>query len=165
MWDLAFDPTELFGLNAQTCVNGCSAKAEELPKACSACRSKHPHQQVPIVIGNLKTITPAVAQRGSIDLEQCMKHAEIASGQSAANMAGIWAEVFERHASSKAPVDVDEDLYGGFHRKLIVARWTAFAPCLLTSVRTKLADRQPAFEDERLEELLFRYRARSLKTH
>ena len=83
------------------CVNGCSAKRKSCPKVQRLpIKSIHINKS-PIVIGNLKTITPAVAQRWSIDLEQCMKHAEIAAAKGA-GMAGIWAEVFERPASSGA---------------------------------------------------------------
>jgi exodeoxyribonuclease-1 len=54
-------------------------------------------------------------------------------------------------------VDVDEDLYGGFvsngdRRKLEALR--AVTP-------EQLANARPWFEDERLVELLFRYRARN----
>ncbi|MBP7485558.1 MAG: exodeoxyribonuclease I, partial [Aquabacterium sp.] len=81
-----------------------------------------------------------------------------------ASMAGIWAEVFERPSLSSSPaVDVDEDLYGGFlsqHDRRTLDRIRALTAAERAQ---KLADRSPAFEDERLEELLFRYRARNFE--
>ncbi|HEX5312834.1 exodeoxyribonuclease I [Aquabacterium sp.] len=163
VWDLAFDPTELFGLNAQTVRERLFSKAEELPEGVQRLPIKSIHiNKSPIVIGNLKTITPAVAQRWSIDLDQCMKHAEIAAAKGA-GMAGIWAEVFERPASAKAPVDVDEDLYGGFLSQTDRRTLDRIRAMPVDERAHKLADRQPAFEDERLEELLFRYRARNFE--
>jgi exodeoxyribonuclease-1 len=71
-------------------------------------------------------------------------------------MAGIWPEVFQRQAPA-VPPDVDEDLYGGFLSNADRA--------LLNRLRQKtpeqLAAARPAFDDARLEELLFRYRARN----
>jgi len=71
-------------------------------------------------------------------------------------MDGIWVEVFarpERHT----PADVDEDLYGGFvgneDRRLLER--------LRVLTGEQLADKHLAFVDDRLEELLFRYRARN----
>ena len=58
-------------------------------------------------------------------------------------------------------MDVDEDLYGGFigpnDRRTLERLRTLDGEALAG----KLAGRGPAFEDGRLEELLFRYRARN----
>jgi exodeoxyribonuclease-1 len=69
-------------------------------------------------------------------------------------MATLWADVFRREAAS-APADVDEDLYGGFlgnedRRRL--ERLRGLPPEQLA--------RRVAFDDPRLDEVLFRYRAR-----
>jgi exodeoxyribonuclease-1 len=68
----------------------------------------------------------------------------------------MWPEIFER-PPRPGPIDVDEDLYGGFidnedRRKLQRLR-------ALTG--EELATKRPAFADARLNELLFRYRARN----
>jgi hypothetical protein len=58
---------------------------------------------------------------------------------------------------TEAEPDVDEDLYGGFvgnEDRRTLQRLRELSP-------EKLATRQPAFEDGRLDELLFRYRARN----
>jgi exodeoxyribonuclease-1 len=160
VWDLANDPTELFTLDAATIRQRMYTKAEDLPEGATRLPVKSVHiNKSPIVIGNLKTLTTEVRTRWGIDVDLALKHAEIAAKQ-AHTMAGIWPEVFAREPQAQAP-DVDEDLYGGFigpdDRKLL-QRLRAMNPQQLAE---KLADRQPAFADERLEEILFRYRARN----
>jgi exodeoxyribonuclease-1 len=95
-----------------------------------------------------------MAERWGIDLEQGRTFAQAAA--SGPDMAAVWAEVYTRPASGEA-FDVDEDLYGGFvgnndRRKLASLR---------AETPEKLALVRPSFDDERLEELFFRYRARN----
>ncbi|MGH8819992.1 MAG: exodeoxyribonuclease I, partial [Rhodoferax sp.] len=71
------------------------------------------------------------------------------------DMSAIWTEVY--HRSKESTADVDEDLYSGFpssndRRKLTQLR--GLSPEKLATART-------GFDDSRLEELLFRYRARN----
>ena len=71
-------------------------------------------------------------------------------------MAGIWPEVYER-APVTEPVDVDEDLYGGF-----LDNEDRRALQRLRSLPVdRLAEHRPAFSDPRLDELLLRFRARN----
>ena len=70
-------------------------------------------------------------------------------------MSAIWPQVYAR--PKEATPDVDEDLYGGFvgnadRRRLNQLR--GLSPAELALART-------GFDDPRLEELLFRYRARN----
>jgi exodeoxyribonuclease-1 len=107
----------------------------------------------PMVMANLKVLSPAMAQRWGIDVQAQLQHAEHA--QALPDMSAIWSEVFDRTPRSKP--DVDEDLYGGFlsnsdRRRLNDLRGLTHG---------QLAHAHPAFEDERLPELLFRYRARN----
>jgi exodeoxyribonuclease I len=160
VWDLAQDPTELFSLDAATIRQRMYTKAEDLPEGVTRLPIKSVHiNKSPIVIGNLKMLSPEVAQRWSIDLDQALRHAEIAALKGA-SMAGIWPEVFQRPKSEQPP-DVDEDLYGGFigqDDRRLLQRIRGMTPEQLAE---RLLDRQPAFADERLEELLFRWRARN----
>ena len=72
-------------------------------------------------------------------------------------MNAIWAQVYAREAPP--PLDVDEDLYGGFVGNADRRR--------LNDLRElsgeKLATQRASFDDPRLEELLFRYRARNFE--
>jgi exodeoxyribonuclease-1 len=156
VWDLSRDPQELAGLDAATLRLRMFTKAAELPEGVERLPIKSVHvNKSPIVIGNLKTLTPALADRWEIDLGRALRHAQ-AAPDVAALMQGAWAEVYARPAPGAA-VDVDEDLYGGFvgnedRRRLERLR---------RMDGEQLAGQRVAFDDERLEELLFRYRARN----
>jgi len=156
VWDLAEDPTELFTLKAETIRLRMFSKADDLPEGVSRLPIKSIHiNKSPIVIGNLKTVTPALSAKWGLDLDRALKHAETAA-RHGATMAGIWPDVFARPAPAQAP-DVDEDLYGGFlsrDDRAALDRLRALSP-------EQLAERRTGFEDERLDELLFRYRARN----
>ena len=155
VWDLAFDPRELFALDAKTVRERLFTAADALPAGQTRLPIKTIHlNKSPIVIGNLKTLGSATARWG-IDLDQAQRHADIAE-QRANSMAGIWPEVYER-ATVTEPVDVDEDLYGGF-----LDNEDRRALQRLRSLPVdRLAEHRPAFSDPRLDELLLRFRARN----
>lgn len=154
-WDLAHDPSELAGLDAATLRTRLFTRTEELPPGMARLPVKTIHlNKSPMVIGNLKTLSPAMAQRWGIDMDQALAHALAA--QALPDMSAIWPEVFQRPQEAGTP-DVDEDLYGGFigngdRRRLNQLR--ALPPQQLAAARN-------SFDDPRLEELLFRYRARN----
>ncbi len=156
VWDLGVDPSELFTLSAPTIRERLFSKADALPAGVQRLPIKTIHiNKSPIVIGNLKTLTPPMAQRWQIDVPQALRHAEVAARR-APTMAGIWPAVFERDRPD-ADVDVDEDLYGGFigdEDRRSLQRLRVLPP-------ERLVAKRPAFADERLEELLFRFRARN----
>ena len=156
VWDLSVDPSELFSLNAEAIRQRTFSKADELPAGMTRLPLRSIHiNKSPIVIGNLKTLTPAVAARWGLDLDQALRHSEVAARQGA-SMAGIWPDVFARPPRDQI-ADVDEDLYGGFLSKddrNALDRLRALSPELM-------AERRAGFEDPRLDELLFRYRARN----
>ncbi len=155
VWDLAHDPSPLFGMNAAAIRERLFVRADELPEGTDRLPIKTIHiNKSPIVIGNLKTLSPAMAERWRIDLAQAQAHAQWLA-QRGATAPALWAEIFARDA--QGATDVDEDLYGGFlgnADRRILARLRGLDG-------EHLASEQPAFEDGRLEELLFRYRARN----
>lgn len=155
VWDLAQDPAELFGLNAATIRERLFTRTEDLAEGVTRLPLKSIHvNKSPVVIGSLKTLSPAMAERWAIDLGVVDRHAH-ACAQHGAGMAGIWPDVFARPAPEQAP-DVDEDLYGGFVGPTDRQR--------LDRLR-QLPAGDPAwgrasFDDRRLDELVFRYRGR-----
>lgn len=156
VWDLAHDPQQLFGLHADELRLRLFSKTADLPEGVSRLPVKSVHiNKSPIVIGNLKVLTPALCQQWGIDLPAALAHAEIAAAHSP-SMDGIWAEVFTR-PDRLLDSDVDENLYGGFignEDRRVLER-------LRTLSGEQLAERHPGFVDERLDELFFRYRARN----
>ena len=130
------------------------SKRDELPEGMTRLPIKTVHlNKSPMVMGNLKTLSKEMATRWGLDLDQAMNHAQ--SARDLADMSGIWPDVFKR--PQEGTPDVDEDLYGGFvgnadRRRLNDVRkldGPAFAKARFT------------FEDPRLQELVFRYRARN----
>ncbi|GAP36597.1 exodeoxyribonuclease I [Piscinibacter sakaiensis] len=158
VWDLAQDPSELFGLRADAIRERVFARADALPEGVARLPVKTIHlNRSPIVIAELRTLGDAQAARWGLDLAQGLRHAAVAAREAPA-FAGTWAEVYARPADAGAPrADVDEDLYGGFlsnDDRRTLQRLRHLAP-------HELAGRRPAFQDGRLDELLFRYRARN----
>ncbi len=155
VWDLAQDPAELAALDAEQVRQRLFVRQDDLPEGVQRLPIKTIHlNKSPVVIGNLKTLGPA-AERWGVDLAAAARHAQHA-GTAAAQATVLWPQVFARPAPAQ-PVDVDEDLYGGFlgqEDRRTLQRLRALSP-------QALAERRPAFQDDRLDELLFRYRARN----
>ena len=156
VWDLSADPSELFTLGVDAIRSRMFTRTEELPEGVTRLPIKTIHiNKSPIVIGNLKTLSDATAQKWGLDIAQALRHAE-SIAQQAKLLDGMWAAIFERPARAGA-TDVDEDLYGGFvgdedRRSLQKLR-------ALDGMQ--LIARRPTFIDTRLNELFFRYRARN----
>lgn len=153
-WDLAHDPSELRDLDVATLRQRLFTRSADLPEGVLRLPVKSVHlNKSPMVVGNLKTLAPAMATRWSIDIEAALRNAALAAALP--DMSAIWPQVYER--PREAAPDVDEDLYGGFvgngdRRRLTQLR--SLSPAELAHART-------GFDDPRLEELLFRYRARN----
>ncbi len=154
-WDLAYDPTELGTLRAEDIRQRLFSKADALPEGVSRLPVKTIHlNKSPMVVAKLRTLSPAMAARWGLDIEAQLRHGQLAAALP--DMSAIWPEVFQRPAP-ESNVDIDEDLYGGFpsaddRRRL--ERLRALAP-------EQLAAARHSFDDARLEELVFRYRARN----
>jgi exodeoxyribonuclease-1 len=155
VWDLAHDPAELERLTLDEARLRLFTRTAELPEGVSRLPVKSIHvNKSPVVFGNLKVLSGA-AERWQIDVEQALRHAEQARALGGL-LDGLWAELYQRPAAATRP-DVDEDLYGGFvgsGDRAQLQRLRRLSP-------QDLAERRPAFEDPRLDELFFRYRARN----
>ncbi len=155
VWDLAQDPQQLAGLDAEDLRRRLFTRQDELPEGEQRLPVKTVHiNKSPVVIGNLRTAA-AAAERWQLDIPAALRHAEHAAAL-APVLAPLWPQVFARPAAEGA-ADVDEDLYGGFvgnEDRRTLQRLRELAP-------SQLMGKRPAFQDGRLEELLFRYRARN----
>jgi len=131
-------------------------RQDDLPEGVTRLPIKTLHlNKSPVVIRQLDTLSAQQAERWGVDKALAWRHAETAA-RIAGDMAGVWSEVYARPAQD-SPVDVDEDLYGGFvgdADRATLSRLRGLAP-------DTLAQERPHFRDGRLEELLFRYRARN----
>jgi exodeoxyribonuclease I len=155
VWDLTHDPAELERLDAESARRRLFTRADELPEGELRLPVKTIHvNKSPVVISNLRTLG-AARERWAIDVDAALRHAERAAAYGR-TLDALWAEVFARPAERRE-TDVDEDLYGGLltdddRRRL--DRLRVLSP-------EQLASRNRAFDDGRLEELVFRYRARN----
>jgi exodeoxyribonuclease-1 len=153
-WDLAHDPAELPLLDVATLRQRLFSKSADLPEGVQRLPIKSVHlNKSPMVVRKLATLSPDMAAKWGVDIDAALRNAEKAAGLP--DMSAIWPEVFQR--PKDAIPDVDEDLYGGFignddRRRL--NRLRALPPAELAHSRT-------GFDDDRLEELVFRYRARN----
>ena len=155
VWDCRHDPAELFALDADTIRLRMFTRSADLPEGVTRLPIKSIHMnKSPMLVSNLKTLSSEQALRWELDIEQGLVHARaVAAGP---DMGALWDQVYHRPAAAYE-TDVDEDLYGGFisnndKRKL---------ESLRSEKPERLATARPSFEDERLGELFFRYRARN----
>ncbi|KGG82064.1 exodeoxyribonuclease I [Comamonas thiooxydans] len=153
-WDLAADPTELSGISIEELRLRLFTRQAELPEGVTRLPIKSIHvNKSPMVVGSLKTLSPAMAEKWGVDMELAMQHAAIA--RDLPDMSAQWKAVFTREAGE--PLDADQDLYGGFvgnedRRRLEHIK--RLSP-------QELALDKTGFDDARLTELAWRYRARN----
>lgn len=157
VWDCRYDPAQLAGLDAPTIRARMFTKTEDLAPDTQRLPIKTIHlNRAPIVINALKILSPALAQRWGLDIDQALQHAQaVAARAEQSEQPALWQAVYQREP--EGVVDVDEDLYGGFvgnedRRKLNQLRF---------SNPERLVQAMPVFADVRLQELVFRYRARN----
>jgi exodeoxyribonuclease I len=156
-WDLAHDPSELAVLKPEEIRLRMFTKSSELPAGTTRLPIKTVHlNKSPMVISSLKTLTPEMAHKWGIDVAEQMQNAEKAT--ELPDMSALWPVIFQRPATENAAApDVDADLYGGFVGNNDRRRLNQ----LIALTPDKLAEARTGFEDERLEELVFRYKARN----
>jgi exodeoxyribonuclease-1 len=155
VWDLAYDPSELTTLDAETARQRLYTRADELPEGMARLPVKTIHiNKSPFVVGNLKVLSPECAARWGIDLERIGRHVEQA--KRLPDLSALWKGVYQRPNGTERP-DVEENLYGGFVSNL--DRNTLNR--LRKMSAEKLAAETPQFDDVQLAHLLQRYRARN----
>ncbi|QNP48802.1 exodeoxyribonuclease I [Diaphorobacter aerolatus] len=153
-WDLSHDPRELADLDVETIRLRMFTRAADLPEGMARLPIKTIHlNKSPMVVGNVNTLSDAMAERWGLDMQAAAHNAQLA--RELPDMSAIWKEVFTR--PQQEALDVDQDLYGGFvgnedRRRLNHLR--SLSPEELKTART-------GFDDPRLAELFWRYRARN----
>ncbi|GAB4399266.1 MAG: exodeoxyribonuclease I [Rhodoferax sp.] len=153
-WDLAHDPRELADLGVDAIRLRLFTPSAQLPEGVTRLPIKSVHlNRSPMVGGGLALITPEVQSRWGLDLAQALHHAELA--RALPDMSAIWSEVYAR--PEPVALDVDEDLYGGFLGDADRRRLDR----LRSLTGEELALQRPVFDDARLAELVWRYRARN----
>ena len=158
LWDLAQDPTELLELSAEQIRERLFTPKDALE---AAGKTRLPiktlHLNKSPIVASPKVLSAERAERWGLDIDAAVRHAERARDVTGP-MAGVWAEVYAKPvAAGAAPPDVDGDLYGAFvpdDDRARLQRLRALPP-------DELARARPSFSDGRLDEVLWRYRARN----
>jgi exodeoxyribonuclease-1 len=153
VWDCAYDPSELATLDVATLRTRMFSKTDALPAGVTRLPIKTIHINKSPVVSPLKTLSAEQAQHWGLDMDSIMTNA--AACQQLGDMSATWREVYQREYADT--LDVDEDLYNGFisnDDRRLLTRLRGLAPEALSQSR-------PSFSDARLDELLFRYRARN----
>ena len=156
-WDLSAHPTELADLKPDAVRERLFTPTAELPEGVARLPIKGVHlNKSPIVIGGVAMLQkqPELVQRWGFDLELAERHFERL--RALPDLSALWPQVYAR-PPAQGPVDVDEDLYGAFVGNADRRRLEG----LLKLSPQELATARAGFDDERLGELLFRYRARN----
>ena len=154
-WDLAHDPSELATLGAEPLRQRLFTRSADLPDGVTRLPIKSIHlNKSPMVVGNLQTLRPELAKRWGIDLERALAHAQVA--RNLPDMSALWPAVYTRPPETELP-DAEQALYSGF-----VAPGDRHRLTELREMKgAQLAQARTGFDDPRLKELVWRYRARN----
>jgi len=156
MYDLNVHPEQFLANDAQEMAARLYTPAAELPEGVQRIPLKQIHiNKCPIIVP-LKTMDEKAADRLQIDVEKCLQHRDIIL-QHIDEFAGKTSTIFQQSDFPEVN-DPDGQLYsGGFFSRDDNQR--------IDTIRNTPVDELSAlhfnFDDNRLEEMLFRYRARN----
>lgn len=157
VYDLSNDPTDFIEIDADEISGRMYTKASELPEGVKRIPLKDVHINKCPVIVPLKTMDAATAERLKIDIEACEANRKIILE----NIALLTAKTLQVFANSDFPEvsDPDAQIYsGGFFSNTDYDRMDRIRKCS----PDELGKLNLTFDDARLPEMLFRYRARNL---
>ncbi len=156
VYDLAVHPQQFFDSDAEEMAARLYTPAAELPEGIERIPLKQIHiNKCPVVVP-LSTMDETAAQRLNIDMQTCLAHRALIL-QNIEEFANKTSSIFQNNTFPDIS-DPDGQLYsGGFFSRDDSQR--------INTVRNTppdaLAELQLIFDDNRLDEMLFRYRARN----
>lgn len=159
VYDLNVHPQEFFAADVDEMAARLYTPAAELPEGVQRIPLKQIHiNKCPVVVP-LKTMDANAANRLNIDIDACLQHRELIL-QHIDEFASKTSSIFQNNEFPEVN-DPDGQLYsGGFFSREDSQR----IDTIRHTTADKLAALQFNFDDPRLEEMLFRYRARNYKT-
>lgn len=156
VYDLKVHPEEFFAADAEEMAARLYTPAADLPEGISRIPLKQIHINKCPVIVPLKTMDSSAAERLKIDTDLCMQHRELIL-QHIEEFATKTAAIFQQSDFPEVS-DPDGQLYsGGFFSRDDNQRMDTIRKTPVD----KLAELHFNFDDARLEEMLFRFRARN----
>lgn len=153
VYDLRHPPDDLLRLNAEQLRTRVFTRADELPEGVERVHLKTVHINKSPALAPLSTLNGAAAERIGIDLGKIKNHMD--QLKNANLQRKIHDALTQEHAADTQ--DPELKLYGGFFGDGDRLRMQA----IRDTAPEELARQHFAFEDSRLPELLFRYRARN----
>jgi exodeoxyribonuclease-1 len=156
VFDLATDPAQFIAADIDEIAGSIFTPAAELPDGVERVPLKVVHLNKCPVVVPLKTMDAAATQRLNIDTASCLAHRDILL-EHIDELADKTIRVFGRQDYPDV-TDPDAQLYsGGFFSNADYDRMQR----IRETAPDKLAGLRLAFDDGRLDEMLFRYRARN----
>jgi exodeoxyribonuclease-1 len=155
VYDLSVDPQALIDLSAEEIAARVFCATADLPEGSERIPLKEIHINRAAIVATAKLITDEVSERLAIDMDQCRRH-----WKTLHNATGVKEKLLQIFGSRQFADNNDPDvmLYGG-------GFFNGDDKRLMDSVRASdgesLASQSFAFNDPRLPELLWRYRARN----
>lgn len=157
VYDLAADPAPLVELDADTLRQRLYTRTEDLPAGVERSGLKLVHINKCPVLADIKVLREQDQQRLGLDLPELLRRAAVLAdwrGQGQAKLGAIYQADPGRQVVEQ---DVDEQLYDGFvgdaDRRLL--------PMIREAEGSALTAAQWPLQDQRLADMLFRYRARN----
>ncbi|MDH5485019.1 MAG: exodeoxyribonuclease I [Gammaproteobacteria bacterium] len=155
VYDLRYDPTQLIELDADSIKQYLYTPRDELPEGMERIALKTIHINKCPVVTPLNTLDEAAAQRTNIDKQQHLLHLEMLNR--ATGLDEKIRQVFSE-STFEASDDPDQGLYsGGFFSNEDRQRMER----IRQTPASELAELRMNFDDARIPEMLFRYRARN----
>ena len=154
VYDLSYDPQDLINLPVEELQKRLYARTDELKDGEHRLGIKTVHLNKSPMLAPIGTLTADVIKKLQIDLEECEKNRQAILD---ANITGKLEALFSTNNFEK---DDDPDLMlysGGFFSAQDARNMTH----IRSSSLDELANLDLPFEDERLEEMLLRYKARN----
>jgi len=155
VFDLSENPESLYALSAEEISKRIFTPIAELPSDVTRIPLKTVHANKCPILSPVNTLLPEIAQCYGIDLRVCRQHLEIINSR--ATIAKKLQQVFSE-AKFEQSVDPDFMLYGG---PFFSASDRESMDYVHTLSPNELLGYQNVFEDDRLPEMLLRYKARN----
>lgn len=152
--DLRHDPTELLEAGVDEIRERLFTRTGDLPDGVERFHLKTVHINKCPMLAPLNTLTGEARKRLQLDMDEIEKHLEAV--RRSETLESTVREALQ-HGGFAGETDPEFNLYGGFFSDADRDRIVEVRRCKPEA----LAGLQPAFDDPRLPELLFRYRARN----
>jgi exodeoxyribonuclease-1 len=154
-FDLSVDPSALIELSVERLHERVFTAKSDLPEGVERVPLKTVHLNKCPALAPVNTLQPRDAERWGLDLSRCREH--LAMLGSVADLPKKVCEIVGMGITKDPTRDVDLRLYDGFigdDDRRVLEEFRRLTP-------ERMARTRPSFKDERLPELVFRFRARN----